>query len=75
MLVLTNKKGRHFREECLCFPKKAKKIEEVIHEILCINDIDTPSGAEYIVIVKLKVVFSKYERNSGQNSEQESKGG
>jgi hypothetical protein len=41
------------------------EIGEVIHEILCINDIDTPSGAEYIVMAKLNVVFSKYEHNSG----------
>jgi hypothetical protein len=39
-------------------------------EILCINDIDTPSGAEYIVMAKLNVVFSQYERK-GRNEKNE----
>ena len=55
---------------CMSKGKKQKTrpdptYREVIHEILCINNIDTPSGAEYIVMVKLNEVFSKYERNSG----------
>jgi hypothetical protein len=52
-----------------------KKIVEAISKVPCLSDIDTPFGTDYIVKVKLKVVFSKYKHNSGQNYKQESKGG